>query len=70
MVDLVEPDARRRQAVLDGVPGEPGIVLLAGEALLLGGGDDPAVVEQRGRAVVIERGQTENAHQQLTQKMV
>ena len=34
---------------------EAGIVLLAGEPLLLRGRDDTAVVDQRRRAVVIKR---------------
>jgi hypothetical protein len=35
-------------------------MLLAGEALFLGGGDDLAVNEQGGGAVVIKGGKTEN----------
>ena len=34
------------QAVVDGVLRKPGVVLLAGEAFFLGGGDDPAVDDQ------------------------
>ena len=62
MVHLVEADPALVEAVLDGLPGEAGIVLLAGETLLLGGGHDPPVVDQSGRAVVIEGGDPEDAH--------
>ena len=41
---------------------ETGIMLLAREALLLRRGDDTAVVDQGGRAVVIECRKSENAH--------
>ena len=42
------------QAVRDGLVRERGVVLLAREALFLRGGDDLAVAEQAGGAVVIE----------------
>ena len=61
-IDLVEVDPPFLQAVRERVLGEGGIVLLAREPLLLGGGDELAVHQQRGRAVVVERRQAENAH--------
>ena len=42
--------------------GNAGVVLLPGEALLLRGRDDPAVLDQRRGAVVIEGGNAEDAH--------
>ena len=42
--------------------GKDGVVLLAGEALLLRGRHDAAVLDQRRGAVVIEGGNAENAH--------
>jgi len=50
------------QAILDGLPGEARIVLLAGKAFFLGGGNDLAVTQQGGGAVVIEGGDAENDH--------
>ena len=44
------------QAIGDGVCGKAGIVLLAREALLLRGGDDCAIHDERGGAVVVEGG--------------
>jgi hypothetical protein len=35
-----------------------GIVFLAGEAFLLGGGNNPAILKQAGGAIVIKRGET------------
>jgi hypothetical protein len=42
------------QAIFDGVPGKVGVVLLAGEALLLRRSEDAAVLDRRRRGVVIE----------------
>ena len=53
VVDRLGRDARLLQAVIDGVDGEALVVLLAREALFLSGGDDLAILDQRGRAVVI-----------------
>ena len=55
VVDLIEPHTRLGQAVRDGVPGKAGVVLLATEPLLLRRRDDPPVLDQRGRAIVVER---------------
>ena len=62
VVDPVEIGAAFAQAILDRVLGEGGIVLLAREPLLLRGGDELAVGDQRSRAVVIERRQAEDLH--------
>jgi len=45
--------------------GEARVVLLAGEALLLGRRDDAPVIEQTGSAVVIEGGDAQDAHARL-----
>ncbi len=42
--------------------GKGGVVLAAGETLLLRRGNDAAVLDQRRGAVVIEGGNAENAH--------
>jgi hypothetical protein len=47
---------------MDGVAREPRIVLLSREALFLGGGHDPAVRDEGGRAVVVERGESQHPH--------
>ena len=65
---VVEPDVREvargdatgREAVPHGVRRKRLVTLLAGEALLLGGGDDVAVSEQARRAVVIEGREAED----------
>ena len=45
--------------------------MLAREALLLGGRDDATVLDEGGRAVVVERGEAENAFRDdLAQKIV
>jgi hypothetical protein len=59
-VELLGGDARLLQHVLDRVGGEARVVLLAGEPLLLAGGHDLAVAQQRGRGVVVEAGQAED----------
>ncbi len=61
--DVVDVGGRqpcRAQAVVDRLHGKPFIVFLAGEALFLRRGDHIAVDEQRGRGVVIERGNSED----------
>ncbi len=59
------------EAILKRVPRKAGVVLLAGEALFLRGGDDLAVHDQRRGAVVIERRNAEDAHvPALGQKIV
>ena len=49
------------EAVADCTLGKPRVVLLTREALFFGGGDEPAVFDERGGCVVIEAGDTENS---------
>jgi hypothetical protein len=62
MIDILQADAGFVQAIFQRIVGETGIVLLAREAFLLRGGDDLAVTQQGGGAVVIEGGNTEDMH--------
>ena len=62
MVEGFRGDTGLVQAPGDGVVWKGGVVLLAGEALFLRGGDDAAVLDQRGRAVVVEGRYTEDTH--------
>src|SRR5262245_50213482 len=62
VVELGKPAAGLCQTIGDGAGGKAGIVLLAGESLLLSGGDDAATDSDRGSAVVIERRDPEDAH--------
>ncbi len=62
VIDVFEADAGFAQTVLDGAARKAGVVLAAREALLLGGGRDPAVDDQCRSTVVIEGGDAENAH--------
>jgi hypothetical protein len=61
-IHFVLLQARRFQTVTHGVSRKPGIVLLAGKALLLRGGHNLAVPNEGGGAVVVESGDTENPH--------
>ena len=61
-VDIGAADPTRRQTIGDGFAGKAGVVLLAGEALLLRCCDHAAVLDQCRRAVVIVGGNAENAH--------
>src|SRR5262245_40285156 len=72
IVDVVQSGSCGLQAVAERVMREAGIVLLAREALLLGGRDDAAVLDEGGCAVVIECREPENAHSatDLGQNMV
>src|SRR5579859_6108763 len=54
VVDSGRADLGFVETILDGVAGKPGIVLLAGEAFLLRGSDDPTVGYQGCRAVMVE----------------
>ena len=54
VVDVVEVDLPGLETVPIAWSGKPAIVLLAGEALLLRGRDDAAVLDEGGRAVVIK----------------
>ena len=53
------PASRRQYATA--CDGKPGVVLLAGEALLLRGGDDPAVLDEAGGRIVVVGGDAEDA---------
>ena len=59
-VEVARRDACRAQAVVDGPGREVGVVLLAGEALLLRRGDDLPVPQQGGGGVVVEGGDAED----------
>ena len=61
-VDFTKLDASFFEAIANSMLGEAGIVLLAGKALFLGRRYNMPVCDQRGRAVVIERLNAENAH--------
>jgi hypothetical protein len=61
-VDVLELNAGLLQAIVDGEPRIAGVELLAGEALFLRGGNEPAVLDDRRGAVVIEGGEAEDAH--------
>ncbi len=63
--DEIDPGQRRPplgQAIGGGVPREARVEPLAGEAFLLRGGDDPAVLDQGGGAVAVEGRYAENPH--------
>ena len=60
IVEVLDRDLRFAEAVLDRQVREAGIVLLAGEALLLRGRHDLPVAHEAGRAVVIERRNAQN----------
>jgi len=62
VVDLLGGDARLAQAVFDRMRRESMVVLLACEAFLLRRGDDHAVANQRGGAIVIEGGDPQDVH--------
>ena len=59
-VELVDGDARLLEHVLDGPGGEVLVVLLAAEPLLLAGGHDLPVAQERGGGVVVEAGDAED----------
>ena len=62
VIELVGRNAGFCKAIGDGVVRKRGVMLSAGKTLLLRGGDDPAVIDQRCRAVMIECGNTEDPH--------
>jgi len=60
MIKLGGSEARRTQAIRDRVPGKLAFVFAAGEAFLLGRGDNAAVHHQGRGGVVIEGGDAED----------
>src|SRR6185503_17889648 len=62
VVDVGQLDAGLAEAVVDRLLREGRVVLLAGEALFLSGGNELAVLDQRGSAVVIEGGDPQDPH--------
>jgi len=62
MIHVGEADPCFRQAIIDRVGGISVVVFFSGEALLLGGCDNAAVFDQRGRAVMIKGRNTQDAH--------
>jgi hypothetical protein len=68
VVDVIETNAGRRQTVANRVGGKIGVALLARKALLLPGGDDLAISQQAGCAIVIESGNAENVGRTLTRQ--
>ena len=58
--EVGDGDAGHSEAVLDRPRRKRGITLLAGEPLLLPGGDDLPVADQTRRAVVVERRESED----------
>src|SRR5690606_29845032 len=62
MIEIASFDSGMPQAVLDCAAGKAGVVFLAAEALLLGSRHDFPVFDQRSRRVVVESGNTEDAH--------
>ena len=60
--DLIETDTGFGQTVSNCLLGKAGVVFLPAKALLLGGRDDVAILNQGGGAVVIEGGDAEDKH--------
>ena len=60
-IDFVERRPGLCQTGGDGAGGIPGVVFSPREPLFLGGRDDPAVLDQGRRAVVVERGEPEDS---------
>src|SRR5262245_17268135 len=62
VVEVSRGESTLLEAELDRSFGETRIMLLPRESLLLGGGDQTTVVDQRCRGVVVEAGNPENLH--------
>ncbi len=60
VVDVAPASPACAETILNGVGGKAGIMLLAGEPLLLRGGDDVAIHDESGGAVVVEGRNAEN----------
>ncbi len=63
VVDVGKLEAGRIQAVLHGVFRKARVVLLAREALLLGGTDQLTIRDQRGGAVMVEGRDSQDPHE-------
>src|SRR6516225_6843537 len=63
VVDVRERNTAGLEAILDRVARIVGIELLAGETFFLRGGHNAAIGDQRGRTVMIERGDPEDTHE-------
>ena len=61
VIQLACLNARLAQAVLDGARRERRIVLLPGEALFLRSGNDPTVLDEDSRRIMVVRRDSENA---------
>ena len=62
LIHLRKRDAGLGQAIIHCIERKAGVVFLAREALLLRGGDDVAILEQGGRAVMIIGGKAQGIH--------
>ena len=62
VVDVAQRDAAGFEAIGKRAARKSGVILPATETLLLGGSHDPAILDQGGRAVVIERGNPDYVH--------
>src|SRR3954471_15165603 len=62
VIDVLERRAGGIEAILDRAAGKALVEFLARKALLLRGGDHAPILDQRGGAVVIEGGDSEQAH--------
>ncbi len=60
--DVLRRDSALAENVVDGVPRVARVVLHAAEPLLLGGGDDPPVLDEARRGVVVPGGDAEDVH--------
>ena len=54
VIDLLNANFTFAQAIFDSEFWKAGIMLLAGEPFLLGGGNDPAVAHEAGGAIVVK----------------
>ena len=62
MIDAIEVAAALIETIADRVFRKRRIMLLAGEPFFLSSGNNLAVLQECGGAVVIERGNAQNAH--------
>lgn len=64
VVDILEPDTRRVQAVTDRLLGKTGAVFDAIEAFFFDRGDQSAVFDDCRRSIAVIRVDTENVHRE------